>query len=204
MAALPRLVRIALVAYPAAAVLAATIAWWRETPLVEGHALLGDGAPMHLTSVGMGLFAGLAGVLSTRALVRRTEWARALRTELRAVLPELDARSAWLLALASGTAEELLFRGALQPWLGLVLASLVFGAAHFVPRRRLWTWAAWATVVGLVLGGIFELTGSLAGAVLAHVLINGINLGDLGRHDPELDVQPPPPPRLAVKRTRSR
>jgi hypothetical protein len=38
-------------------------------------------------------------------------------------------------------------------------------------------------VVGLALGAIFALTGSLLGAILAHALINAINLAYLKSHD---------------------
>jgi membrane protease YdiL (CAAX protease family) len=46
-------------------------------------------------------------------------------------------------------------------------------------------WAGWATLVGLLLGSIFALTGSLAGPVAAHALVNGLNLSYLKNYDPE-------------------
>jgi membrane protease YdiL (CAAX protease family) len=47
-----------------------------------------------------------------------------------------------------------------------------------------WVWAGWATVVGLMLGAIFALTGSLVGPLLAHAVINAANLAYLRDHDP--------------------
>ena len=81
-----------------------------------------------------------------------------------------------LLALASGLAEEMLFRGALQPRVGLVLASLLFGCVHFVPRREFLPWTVFAILAGLLFGAIFEWTGNLIAPVVAHILVNGVNL----------------------------
>ena len=38
--------------------------------------------------------------------------------------------------------------------------------------------------MGLALGAAFRLTGSLAGPLTAHAVINGFNLAYLKRHDP--------------------
>jgi membrane protease YdiL (CAAX protease family) len=40
--------------------------------------------------------------------------------------------------------------------------------------------------VGLALGAMFQLTGSLAGPLAAHALINALNLSFLRSHDPDL------------------
>jgi membrane protease YdiL (CAAX protease family) len=73
-------------------------------------------------------------------------------------------------------AEEAFFRGALQPHVGLVAASLIFGLAHFAPRRDLLPWTAFSLGAGLLLGGLFEMTGNLLAPVAAHALINAVNL----------------------------
>jgi len=73
------------------------------------------------------------------------------------------------------------FRGALQPWLGYVAASLLFGLAHFVPRRELWPWTGFAVLAGFGLGWLFEATGNLVAPVVAHIGVNGINLRRLTR-----------------------
>ena len=64
----------------------------------------------------------------------------------------------------------------MQPALGLVTTSLIFGVVHTGPKRVFLWWAAWAFAMGLVLGAIFEATGVLWGAVLAHALINQRNM----------------------------
>lgn len=47
-----------------------------------------------------------------------------------------------------------------------------------------WAWVFSASLLGLVLGGMFALSGSLVGPLVAHAMINGLNLRYLRRHDP--------------------
>ena len=89
-------------------------------------------------------------------------------------------RDCIVLAVASGLVEEAFFRGALQPRLGLVVASLVFGLAHFVPKRELLPWSGFAIGMGFLLGGLFIATGNLVAPVVTHVGLNAVNLKRLG------------------------
>lgn len=123
-----------------------------------------------------GIAVGLAATGLSEALTRWTTLGRALSDLLAESIGPLDRANAWLLAVASGLAEEMFFRGALQPKVGLLLASVLFGAAHFMPRRELVLWSLYAVGIGLGLGALYEWTGQLAAPVAAHVLVNGINL----------------------------
>ena len=67
-------------------------------------------------------------------------------------------------------------------------ASLLFAAAHFVPRRELLPWTAFSLGAGFVLGGLFLATGNLVAPIVAHVAINAVNLNLLVR----LDAPAPP------------
>lgn len=133
-------------------------------------------------SLGLGLAVALVVVALTPRLVERAEWARALHSELKAVIAPLSPTEITMLALASGVAEEIFFRGAMQPALGLFAASLIFGALHLGPKKAFPAWAIWAFVLGVLFGLIFELTGILWGPVLAHVWINQRNMVFLQRH----------------------
>ena len=93
-----------------------------------------------------------------------------------ATLGSLSVPNALLLALASGLGEELFFRGALQPRVGWLVSSLLFGAVHFVPRRDMLPWTGFALAMGGVLGGLFAWTGNLVAPIVAHVVVNGLNL----------------------------
>ena len=145
---------------------------WLSAPYSERFAL----------SLGLGLMLALLVVAMTPLLVERTQWARALHVELEAIISPLSSAEITWLALASGFAEELFFRGAMQPVLGLLITSVIFGAVHVGPKPLFLAWTTWAFVMGLLLGVIFELTGVLWGPVFAHVWINQRNMTFIRRH----------------------
>jgi hypothetical protein len=87
-------------------------------------------------------------------------------------------------AVASATGEELLFRGLVLPLVGVVASSVVFGALHQIRGPARWGWMVWATVMGLLFGCVFAATGSVAGPIVAHAMINGANLRFLRDNDP--------------------
>jgi membrane protease YdiL (CAAX protease family) len=143
-----------------------------------------EGFEAHAFSLLLGAAFAAAVVVGTRVLVENVGWAKKLHRDLRPMTLPLDGTGIAVIAALSGVAEELVFRGLLMPWMGLVPQALLFGVVHAQlsgPSR--WVWVAWATVVGLALGAIFALSGSLFGCVLAHALINGLNLMYLKSHD---------------------
>lgn len=87
------------------------------------------------------------------------------------------SRPVWHIALISLTAavgEELLFRGAIQHFLGVFWSSALFAAVHV---RYLHRWLMTGLVFGVSvgLGWIYELTGTLWAPILAHFLIDFIS-----------------------------
>lgn len=130
----------------------------------------------HLASLAGGLGLALAVIAATRVLVRTQAWAVALHEDLAPVARALGPGAIVPVALSSALGEEMLFRGALVPLLGVVLSSLLFGLLHQVPGRSRVSWVVFAVVVGLLFAGLFRATGSLLGPILAHALINGVNL----------------------------
>lgn len=142
-----------------------------------------------LASLALGGFIALVTVRATRA-IGRAGWARALHADLRPVAHGLDDGALLLMAIASGIGEELFFRGWLTPLLGVLASSIAFGAVHQVRGRARWAWAAWATVMGVLFGSLYEFTGHLAGPIVAHVTVNALNLRYLRDHDPEPKRRP--------------
>lgn len=138
-----------------------------------------------LGALALGAAAGLVAVGLSELLTRYTRLGEALADVLGEGLAGLGRADALLLALASGTAEEMFFRGALQPAVGLFWASVAFGACHFLPRRELALWSLYAVVVGFALGLLFEWSGQLAAPIAAHVVVNGTNLPRLARRAEE-------------------
>lgn len=154
----------------------ALAAWWPGSTLDAGSA--------HLSSLCGGLVFGLMVVALSRVTVQRFEWARRLHRELRPFALGLDRSGIVVLAVLSSAGEELLFRGLLQPWMGLLPQALLFGLVHQMPGPSRWVWVSWALCVGLALGALYELTGSLLGPLVAHALVNGLNLSFLKHHAP--------------------
>ncbi len=126
--------------------------------------------------VGIGGIAGLGVIWLSRELTRRTRWGEALADGLAGAIGRLCVAECIVLALASGVAEEAFFRGALQSQVGLIPASLIFGLAHFAPRRDMLPWMLFAAVTGLMMGILFEWTGNLIAPTVAHVVTNAVNL----------------------------
>ncbi|MEZ4400904.1 MAG: CPBP family intramembrane glutamic endopeptidase [Kofleriaceae bacterium] len=146
----------------------------------------------YAVSAALGLAIGLATVAATRLVVARMAWARALHRDFRAILGDLSAQEITILALASAIGEELWFRGALLPWIGLLPQALLFAVLHIGPNRRHLIWTAWALGMGLAFGALAQFTGDLAGVVIAHAAINYLNLRYIVR------VELPPRPARPV------
>ena len=131
-----------------------------------------------------GLAYGALLIAASRLWIAKSEAGRRLSQELAAAVGPVSARQAILLAALSGLAEEAFFRGALQPRVGWVVASALFGLAHFHPRRELRVWSLSAFIAGLGFAALFEATGDLLAPALAHFLVNAINLRWLASHAP--------------------
>ena len=81
-----------------------------------------------------------------------------------------------LVSIMSGVGEEAFFRGALQPEIGLVASSLLFGVLHVGPDRRYLVWTVWAVGAGFLFGLLYLWTGGILAPVTAHVLHNAATL----------------------------
>ncbi len=180
-----RITTLAFVVYGPLTVSALAWAWFggrRFAWSLETHWVSEPYAERLALSLGLGLALALTVVAMTPRLVERTRWARALHVELEGIVSPLSSAQITSLALVSGFAEELFFRGAMQPVFGLLATSVIFGALHVGPKPVFMAWMTWAFVMGLLFGLIFELTGVLWGPVFAHVWINQRNMAFIRRH----------------------
>lgn len=179
---------------------------WRAGALSLDHPepwLALSGPLAHALSATLGLALAAVTIASTRWVTKKAAWARALHQSFREILGGLPRAAVLMLALASGVGEEAFFRLGMQPTVGWVLTSLIFGAVHVGPDRRFWVWTVWAMGMGLLLGAIYEATGSLVGPVLAHVVVNYVNLRFIVEHDPRpLDERPATDPKLVARSER--
>ena len=133
-----------------------------------------DLPPFRLEAKGVGI--GLAGSVPpllflfwmVSPLGRDLPFVSRVRNLLGKFLGPTLARLSWwqmaLVALAAGIGEETLFRGALQPRLGLFWASMIFGLLHAFTV----SYALMATCLGAYLGWLWLQTGDLVVPVVAH------------------------------------
>jgi uncharacterized protein len=170
--------------YAAMGLLAIFIAAWRGDPNVFAtgpHASAVWGPPI-------GLLLGVAVVVFCRIASAHWRWAQVLNRSFRDVLGPLTSRDILLLALASSIGEEMLFRGALAPWLGVWPQALVFALLHIGPGRKFIPWTIFACILGAALGYLSEATGNIGGAIVAHFVINSLNLRHIIRNAAPMQV----------------
>lgn len=166
----PRFVSLAAVFY-AALLLAAVVV----------GSLGGQNAIALGNSTVFGLFVGVISACGTVALgVLLYRLLPALRRLSDDLAPHLvdgaKRRDLVLLSIFSGVGEEALFRGALQPEIGLVASSLLFGVLHVGPNRRYLVWTLWAVAAGFLFGLLYLWTGGILAPVTAHVMHNAATL----------------------------
>jgi len=140
---------------------------------------------MTVAGIVCGLAAGLALVFASRLALYRFDWARALHRELRHMLFPLTDPEIVVLAAASSVGEEMFFRGALLPVVGLFASSAIFALLHIGPKARHLPWTLSSFGAGLLFGVMFRWTGDLTGPVIAHFLVNFLNL----RHVAEVELR---------------
>ena len=126
----------------------------------------------------------VAGALSVGAIIA-LQFPR-LRNRVRVpdALHSIDLSGAkpWIVGLCAGIGEELLFRAALQPLLGLWFGALIFAVAHVrtatlgsTSSIKRTAYMLNVAVAGVALGLVFEHIGLLA-AVLIHATIDVVGL----------------------------
>lgn len=140
----------------------------------------------------VGFLVGLGVVGLTRVATRHFAWARHLHVSFHDLLGPLTGREIVILALGSSIGEELLFRGALLPWLGPWWQAVVFALLHVGPGRRFLPWTASALVLGAGFGWLAVLTTNLGAPIAAHFTINFLNLRFIVAEPAVLLREPPP------------
>jgi uncharacterized protein len=131
--------------------------------------------------LGLGVAAGLLLVGVWRLGSHLLPAARELEDNLARVLGAIPTSEAIALALVSGFAEELLFRGAVQGSLGFLLATLLFALVHTGPGRAFRLWTVFAALAGSLFGALMLWRGNLLAPFAGHFVVNAINLRSLAR-----------------------
>jgi len=144
--------------------------------------LLIEGQPL-VAQVGWGVAFGLAISVPSTVVVSFVPLFSSLRRQLLDLLSrlDLDALNPLWISLSAGIGEEILFRGALQPILGIWWASFIFTLAHFWSgqfRSMNWQKLIYAVsvfVAGLFLGYVFLEIGLIA-AMVTHAIVDVVSL----------------------------
>ena len=131
--------------------------------------------------LGIGLAAGGLLLALWQGGLRLLPSAAVLEGKLGELLRGVETTEVVALALLSGFAEELFFRGAVQGAWGWPLATLLFALLHVGPGAAFRSWTIFAAIAGLVFAGLMLWRGNLLAPVVAHALVNAINLGRLAR-----------------------
>jgi uncharacterized protein len=147
--------------------------------------------PRHALSVTVGAAFGVAVALLSTPLAQRFRWASVLAEELAPIARSIPRDLTLLVALLSAVGEEFLFRAAVMPGVGLVASALIFGFLHQMRGPARWPWALSATCMGLCLGALYGAFGSLIGPILAHAIINAMNLRMLRDREAPLVTRTP-------------
>lgn len=124
----------------------------------------------------LGIGAGALLIGAWNLMRRLSSRARELERQLGQMLGPLEPIEILALALLSGFAEELFFRGAMQGSWGWLPTTVLFALIHTGPGPAYRMWTLFAGVAGLVLGGLMLWRGNLLAPVVAHVVVNGFNL----------------------------
>ncbi len=135
--------------------------------------------PLRDLAIGVGI--GLVVVLATRLTSPVFDFARRMEDSLVSVVGPISLKTCFVLALASSVGEEFLFRGVVQPELGLVLTSVLFAAVHVPMDRDLLPWPIFAFAIGIIVGSLYDRLGSLPAPIAVHFTINFLNLHWLAR-----------------------
>ena len=148
------------------------VSWWDRLTIDAGGVAWG--------------IAATGPMLLSMLVVRRSRWQPFVRLNAVAehLVDELFAGASVVdlatVSLLAGVGEELLFRGVLQAWLsgwigpvaGVLLASVLFGMAHWITK----TYAVLAILIGVYLGWLFLHFDNLLVPIVAHGLYDFLAL----------------------------
>ncbi len=136
--------------------------------------------PRHLLQdLALGVAAAFVLVGGWQTLRRFVAALRQLEDVMRGLFGPLDRSEVFVLALISGFAEELFFRGAMQSSLGWVWATVIFALLHTGPGRLFRPWTVFAAAAGLLFAALTHYRDNILAAFVAHFLVNWINLNAL-------------------------
>jgi uncharacterized protein len=132
-----------------------------------------------LTQMLFGLLAGAASAGSAYALIS-ARFMRNISSHYTAILGHfnLSWHEILLISLCAGVGEELLFRGAIQPFLGIALTSILFVGIHGYYSFRSWQISIYGATMTIIIAciGWMSVSCGLVSAIVAHTIIDVVLL----------------------------
>lgn len=103
---------------------------------------------------------------------------------------DLSMSEILFISVCAGVGEELLFRGALQPLLGILITSIAFVAIHGYLNPKDWRLSMYGLYMTIVIAGIGYLTvvSGLIASIIAHTVIDVYLLYKLQQSAGEVEV----------------
>jgi membrane protease YdiL (CAAX protease family) len=135
----------------------------------------------HPRYIVFGIFFAFFYVTVALVSARLFRWGAELEKIFSQVLTPLSYFQIIQLAILSGLVEEWFFRGILLNHFGVMISSITFGLAHFLPGRAIWRWSFISFFAGLILGALYYYSGSLWLVAVVHMTINGVLLFKLNQ-----------------------
>ncbi|KHG17828.1 putative yyaK [Gossypium arboreum] len=145
--------------------------------LVEWHSVVWSAVGFELWH--LELITGLVLIISSCRYILLKTWryfAESSDTANKQILSSLQPYDYLVVAFLPGMSEELLFRGALLPvlgfdWKSVIVVSTLFGVLHLGNGRK-YSFAVWATFVGIVYGYATIMSSSVIVPMASHALNN--------------------------------
>ena len=145
------------------------------------------------TQVGLGLLYGVVTALIGWFIVNMTFLADTrsffakLIQDLNLTFPDI-----LFISFCAGTGEEILFRGAIQPYLGVWITAILFVAIHGYLNPKNWRISIYGTYMCLVIVGIGYMCDKMGitSAIAAHFAIDVVLLYALAHIEPSADQIP--------------
>lgn len=153
----------------------AMVSLYRHESLKNILSLPGE-TPALVSLLGLGLLGAAVLLIANYLFEQQFPSFKVFRHVLMQMIGSATVPVALYLAFISAVGEELLFRAAVQPALGLVGTSLLFGLLHLGPQGLISIWTLWAIISGLMMGWMFESTGNLWPSLICHFLVNAVSM----------------------------
>lgn len=142
---------------------------------------------MFLDSV-IGISIGLVVVVISQMISARSNAMKDLGKDFYKVIQNLKKEEIFFLAFFSSVGEEYLFRGIIQGYAGVVIASILFGILHIAPGEKGRVWSLFAMIMGLIMGLAYEWRQNIFVPIWIHFVVNYFNVLLLQRKMKNIDA----------------